>query len=38
MKKRTVNRSSVTGRFVSKQFAKKHKRTTETERVRVKNS
>ena len=38
MKRRTINRSSVTGRFVTKRFAKKHKRITETERVRVKSS
>jgi hypothetical protein len=33
--KRTVARSSVTGRFVKKSYAKTHKRTTEIERVRV---
>jgi len=33
--KRTVARSSVTGRFVKKSYAKTHKRTTEVERVRV---
>lgn len=32
-KRRTVHRSSVTGRFVTKKYAAKHKRTTETERV-----
>jgi hypothetical protein len=34
-KKRTVRRSSVTGEFVTKRYADKHKRTTETERVRT---
>lgn len=33
--KRTVRRSSVTGKFVTKKYAAKHKRTTETERVRA---
>ena len=33
--KRTVARSSVTGKFVKKSYAKTHKRTTEVERVRV---
>lgn len=32
---RTIRRSSVTGRIVTKQYADKHPRTTETERVRV---
>lgn len=32
---RTVARSSVTGRFVKKSYAKTHKRTTEVERIRV---
>jgi len=31
----TVNRSSKTGKFVSKKYAAKHKSTTETERYRV---
>ena len=34
-KKRTVRRSSVTGEFVTKRYAEKHKRATETERVRT---
>jgi hypothetical protein len=34
-RKRTVARSSVTGKFVKKGYAKTHKRTTEIERVRV---
>jgi hypothetical protein len=34
-RKRTVARSSVTGKFVTKSYAKRHKRTTEVERVRV---
>lgn len=33
--KRTVARSSVTGKFVKKSYAKTHKRTTEIERVPV---
>lgn len=35
MAKRTIRRSSVTGRIVTKAYAKKHPRTTETERVRA---
>lgn len=31
-----VNRSSKTGRFVTKKFAKKHKATTQTETVKRK--
>jgi hypothetical protein len=31
--KKTVHRSSVSGRFVTKKYAETHKRTTETERV-----
>ncbi len=34
-KKKTVFRSSENGRFVKESFAKKHKATTEKERVRV---
>jgi hypothetical protein len=30
--KRTVNRSSITGRFVTEQYAKKHPKTTQTEK------
>lgn len=30
----TVNRSSITGRFVTPQYAQTHKRTTETQHVR----
>jgi hypothetical protein len=33
--KRTVHRSSTTGRFVKKSYADKHKSTTEKERVRT---
>lgn len=33
--KRTVARSSVTGRFVKKSYAKTHPRTTEVERVKA---
>ena len=32
---KVVHRSSETGRFVPEKYAEKHKRTTETERVRV---
>jgi len=32
--RRTVRRSSVTGRWVKKSYADRHPRTTETERVR----
>lgn len=32
---KTVNRSSVSGRFVTDHYAKTHPRTTETERVRT---
>jgi len=32
--KRTVYRSSVTGKFVKKKYAETHKRTTEKQRVR----
>lgn len=35
MSKRTVNRSSVTGKFVTPTYAKSHPRTTETERVKT---
>jgi hypothetical protein len=35
MAKLTVRRGSVTGKFVKKSYAKKHPRTTETERMRV---
>jgi hypothetical protein len=35
MTKRTVHRSSKTGRWVTKKYAKGHKATTETERVRT---
>lgn len=34
-KKKTVRRSSESGMFVTKKFANKHRKTTETERVRV---
>jgi hypothetical protein len=30
----TVNRSSVTGRFVTQQYANTHPNTTETERIK----
>ena len=33
--KRTIARSSKTGKFVTKKYAKAHKSTTEVERVRV---
>ena len=33
--KRTIYRSSVTGRLVKRSYAKSHPKTTETERVRV---
>jgi hypothetical protein len=33
MAKVKVNRSAVTGRFVKKSFAKRHKRTTVTEKI-----
>lgn len=33
-KKRTVQRSSKTGQFVTKKFAARHPATTETQRVR----
>jgi hypothetical protein len=33
--KRTVARSSKTGKFVTKKYAKAHKSTTEVERVRI---
>jgi hypothetical protein len=33
--RRTIARSSVTGRFVKKSYAKTHKRTTEVQRVRM---
>ena len=32
-----IHRSSVTGRIVSSDYAKKHPKTTETERVKVPN-
>lgn len=32
---REVNRSSVTGKFVTEKFANTHQRTTEHERIRV---
>ena len=35
--KRTVYRNSEDGRFVTKRYAEKHPRTTETERVRKGN-
>jgi len=35
MGKRTIHRSSETGRIVTKDYATKHPRTTETERVKV---
>ncbi len=35
-KKRTIHRSSKTGRIVTPKYAKAHPSTTETERVRVK--
>lgn len=35
MAKRTVHRSSVSGKFVKPSYAKSHPRTTETERVRT---
>lgn len=34
-KTRPASRSSITGRFVTPQYAKKHKSTTENERIRV---
>jgi hypothetical protein len=33
--RKTVARSSISGRFVRKAYAKKHPRTTEVERVRT---
>lgn len=36
-KKKTINRSSVTGRIVTSDYAKKHPNTTEKERVRIPN-
>jgi hypothetical protein len=33
--KRTIHRSSVTGRIVTPEYAASHPKTTETERVRV---
>jgi hypothetical protein len=33
--RKTVHRNSVSGQFVTKKFAQKHPKTTETERVRV---
>jgi len=35
-KRRTIHRSSETGRFVPERYAKKHPSTTEKERVRTK--
>ena len=32
---KVVHRSSESGRFVTEKYAEKHKRTTETERVKV---
>lgn len=32
-KKKTVRRSSVSGKFVKKSYAKQHPKTTETEKV-----
>lgn len=34
MSKKTVHRSSVSGRFVTKKYATSHPKTTETERVK----
>ena len=34
MAKKTVGRSSVTGKFVTVKYAKKHPRTTEVERIK----
>ncbi len=31
--KKTVHRSSITGKFVTKKFADKHPKTTETQKV-----
>jgi hypothetical protein len=33
MSRRTVNRSSISGHFVTEQFAKSHPRTTETQHL-----
>lgn len=33
-KKKTVNRSSKSGKFVTKKYAKTHKATTETEKIK----
>jgi len=35
MEKKTIHRSSETGRFVKKRYADTHKSITETERVRI---
>jgi len=35
MSKRTIHRSSVTGKLVTEQYARANPRTTETERVNV---
>ena len=37
-KSKTINRSSITGRLVTADYAKKHPNTTEKERVRVPTS
>lgn len=36
-KTKTIHRSSVTGRIVTKQYAKTHPKTTETERIKTGN-
>jgi len=36
-KTKTIHRSSVTGRIVTKKYAQTHPKTTETERVRTGN-
>lgn len=36
-KRKTIYRSSITGRFVRKQDAKRNPKKTEKERVRIKN-
>jgi len=38
MAKRTVSRSSKTGKFVTKSYAKSHKATTENQRVTVRRA
>lgn len=33
--RRTAHRSSITGRFVKESYAKKHRRITEKERIKI---